>query len=63
MSKKKETILNGYNFSNIHGRWKKKLAESWDFKVLLQLSIYLSNIIHLATIEFECDSSIPAESQ
>ena len=31
---------------------KQKLAESWDFKVLLHLSIYFSNNIHLATIQF-----------
>ena len=52
-SKKKLTILNGYDFFNIHGRWiKQKLAESWDFKILLHLSIYFSNIRLLATIEF-----------
>ena len=42
---------------------KQKVAESWDFKILLHLSIYFSNILLLATIEFECDGSIPAEFQ
>ena len=37
---------------------KQKLAESWGFKILLHLSIYFSNILLLATIEFECDGSI-----
>ena len=51
-SKKKVTILNGYNFFNIHGRWMKQtLAESWDFKILLHLFIYFSYILLLAKIE------------
>ena len=46
--------LNGYNFLNIYGSWmKQKLAESKDFKVLLHLSIYFSNIFLLATIPAE----------
>ena len=32
---------------------KQKLAESWDFKVLLHLSIYFSNIFLLARIPAE----------
>ena len=52
-SKKKLAISNGYNFFNIHGRWiKQKLTKSWDFKFLLHLSIYFSNILLLATMEF-----------
>jgi len=31
---------------------KQKLVESWDFVVLLHLSIYFSNNLHLATIQF-----------
>ena len=31
---------------------KQKLVASWDFVVLLQLSIYFSNNLHLATIQF-----------
>ena len=51
--RKRVPKLNDYNFFNIHGRWmKQKLAGSWDFKVLLHLSIYLLNILLLATIEF-----------
>jgi len=49
----KLTILNGYNFFNIHGReMKQKLAESWDLNFLLHLSVYLSNNLALATIQF-----------
>ena len=58
-SKKNLTILNGYNIFNIHGRWmKQKLAESWDFKILLHLYIHFSNIILSVTIAFECNGSI-----
>ena len=52
-SKKHVTILNGYNFFNIHGRYiKQKSTESRDFKILLHLSIYFSNIFPEATKQF-----------
>ena len=53
-SKKHVTILNGYNFFNIHSRYmKQKSSESRDFKILLHLSIYFSNIFPEATIQFQ----------
>ena len=58
-SKKKVTILSSYNYFTIHGRYmKQKSTESRDFKILLRLSIYFSNIRLLATIEFKCNGSI-----
>ena len=51
--RKRVPKLNGYNFLNFYGRrMKQKLTESWDFKVLFHLSIYFSNNIYLATIQF-----------
>ena len=56
VSQKKDTILNRYNFFNIHGRqMKQKLAESLDFKILLHEYIYFSYYPPLATIQFEYD--------
>ena len=53
-SKKKITILNGYNIFNVHDRYlKQKSTESRDFKILLNLSIYFSNIFAEATIQFQ----------